>query len=79
MARVENLLLSNNELLVEDLRERFRQYLVVEYSHIENKNIILSDALYLHRHDIGFGFWEALRNKKLWNYVDKSWGSTLGM
>ena len=55
---------SNNDLVIKDLREGFRQYLEVEYTHIQNKGVVLSDAFYLQRHDIGIGFWEALRNEK---------------
>lgn len=53
----------NDDLLIDDLREGFRQYLEVEYSHIQNKGVVLSDAFYLHRHNVGIGFWEALRNE----------------
>jgi len=54
---------SNDELLIDDLREGFRQYLEVEYPHIKNKSVTLSDAFYLQRHNIGISFWEALRNE----------------
>lgn len=50
--------------LIEDLREGFRQYLEIEYAHIQNKGVVLSDAFYLHRHNVGIGFWEALRNEE---------------
>jgi hypothetical protein len=53
----------NNNVLIEDLREGFRQYLESEYTYLQNKGVVLSDAFYLHRHNIGIGFWEALRNE----------------
>lgn len=58
-------MISNNyELLIDDLREGFKQYLDAEYGHIQNKSVVISDAFYLHRHNIGINFWEALRNEK---------------
>jgi len=55
---------SNEEIVIEELREGFRQYLDAEYNHLKDKGVVLSDAFYLSRHDIGIGFWEALRNEK---------------
>lgn len=57
------MILSNDELLIDDLREGFRRYLEAEYPHIKNKSVTLSDAFYLQRHNIGISFWEALRNE----------------
>lgn len=57
------MILSNDELLIGDLREGFRQYLEAEYPYIKNKSVTLSDAFYLQRHNIGISFWEALRNE----------------
>lgn len=54
---------SNDDLLIDDLREGFRRYLDAEYPHIKNKSVTLSDAFYLQRHNIGISFWEALRNE----------------
>ena len=58
-------MISNNyQLLIDDLREGFKQYLDAEYGHIQNNSVVISDAFYLHRHNIGINFWEALRNEK---------------
>lgn len=54
---------SNDDLLIDDLREGFRRYLDAEYPHIKNKSVTLSDAFYLQRHNIGISLWEALRNE----------------
>ena len=57
------MIISNNDLLIEDLRDGFREYLEVEYAHLQNKSVVLSDAFYLYRHNVGIGFWEALKNE----------------
>jgi len=54
---------SNDDLLIDDLREGFRRYLDAEYPHIKNKSVTLSDAFYLQRYNIGISLWEALRNE----------------
>jgi len=36
---------SNDDLLIVDLREGFRQYLDAEYPHIKNKSVILSGCI----------------------------------
>ncbi len=49
---------------IKEIREEFRKYLEKEYSHIKNKNVILSDAFYLLRHNIGISFRDALRDER---------------
>ena len=55
--RRESVIQNTDEVLIEDLREGFRQYLEVEYAHLKDKNVALSDAFYLYRHNVGIGFW----------------------
>lgn len=50
--------------MIDDLREGFEQYLETEYAYLKDKNVTLSDAFYVYRHNVGIGFWEALRNEK---------------
>lgn len=56
--------MNTEELLIDDLREGMRQYLEMEYSHLKDKNVALSDAFYAHRHNVGVGFWESLKNEQ---------------
>lgn len=56
--------MNTEKLLIDDLREGMRQYLAMEYSHLKDKNVTLSDAFYAYRHDVGVGFWESLKNEQ---------------
>ncbi|WP_353892888.1 hypothetical protein PRVXH_002275 [Proteinivorax hydrogeniformans] len=56
--------MNTEELLIDDLREGMRQYLEMEYSHLKDKNVALSDAFYAYRHNVGVGFWESLKNEQ---------------
>lgn len=49
---------------VDALKKTFREYLQVEYSHLKDKSVILSDAFYLYRYDIGMTLWSALESKQ---------------
>ena len=56
--------MDTEELLIDDSREGLRQYLEMEYSHLKDKNVVLSDAFYVYRHNVGVGFWESLKNEQ---------------
>jgi hypothetical protein len=43
--------LSNKK--VDALKKEFKTYVQTKYSHLKDKSVILSDAFYLYRHDIG--------------------------
>ncbi|MDT0160701.1 hypothetical protein [Bacillus sp. AG4(2022)] len=54
-------MLSNKK--VDILKEEFKVYIQTKYSHLKDKSVILSDAFYLYRHDVGIRLWEALENE----------------
>jgi hypothetical protein len=56
------------ELLIDDLKESMRLHLEMEYSHLKDKNVVLSDAFYAYRHNVGVGFWESLKNEQTMEY-----------
>jgi len=56
--------MDTEKMLIGELREGFRQYLEVEYAHLKDKNVALSDSFYVHRHNVGIGFWEAFKNEQ---------------
>lgn len=49
---------------VEQLKKEFKEYLQVKYSHLKDKSVILSDAFYLYRYDIGISLWAALESEQ---------------
>lgn len=45
------------------IRDSFRNYIENDYPTIKDKNIIISDAFYPLRHDIGIEFWEIFKSE----------------
>ena len=57
---VENASRKVSDNKVQALRSTFRQYINNEYAHFKDKSIIISDAFYPYRYDIGIDLWDAL-------------------
>ncbi|MFP7442922.1 hypothetical protein SFC50_04385 [Bacillus infantis] len=49
---------------VEQLKKAFKEYLQVEYIYLKDKSVILSDAFYPYRYDIGMSLWAALESEQ---------------
>ncbi|WP_163537590.1 hypothetical protein [Gracilibacillus sp. YIM 98692] len=49
------------------LKTEFKEYLNKKFSHLKDKSVIVSDAFYLNRYDIGISLWEALNSEKSMN------------
>lgn len=53
-----------DENKVKEIKQAFKEYIEIEYGHLKDKSVILSDAFYLNRHDIGIKLWEALESEQ---------------
>lgn len=58
---MNNINLSNSH--TKKIRESFRNYIEKNYPTLKDKNIVVSDAFYPLRHDIGIGFWDIFKNE----------------
>lgn len=56
-------MLNNEELLIENLKYKFKRYLELNYSHIKNIGVVQSDAFYIYRHNIGISFWKSIESE----------------
>lgn len=51
-----------NDKKILTLKAQFKGYLQMNYGHLKDKSVVLSDAFYLYRHDIGMSLWLALES-----------------
>lgn len=57
------MVINNEDLLLDNLKYKFRRYLESNYSHVKNIAIVQSDAFYVYRHNIGISFWKSMENE----------------
>ncbi|MEK5176721.1 hypothetical protein NST63_26635 [Heyndrickxia sp. FSL W8-0496] len=60
---------------LKEIKQAFKEYIEIEYGHLKDKSVILSDTFYLNRHDIGIKFWEALESEQSMKHCQDLLGS----